>query len=177
MRRYDIIFIVPSDLPEDEITAVSERYQAFITDRQGIVVKVDKWGKRRLAYEIKKQKRGYYLLFDVVSNPDAIAEVERNFKIDDKILKFLTIKKDESITREAIEKEIADAAQKLEDGGDADKPAAAPVPPKMVVLSASAQAASDLAASAPAPSTPEAASIPEAPAPEAAEITVEGGVK
>ncbi|HAR97613.1 MAG TPA: 30S ribosomal protein S6 [Syntrophus sp. (in: bacteria)] len=140
LRRYDIIFIVPVDLPEDEISAMCERYSTFITDHQGIVVKIDRWGKRKLAYEIKKQRRGYYLLFDVVSDHAAITEIERNFKIDERILKYLTVRRDGTFTREAIEKEIADAAKKAE-GGDAGKPSAEPVAPKMVIPAAAVQEA------------------------------------
>ena len=138
MRRYDIIFIVPVDLPEDEISAMCERYSTFITDHQGIVVKIDRWGKRKLAYEIKKQRRGYYLLFDVVSDHAAITEIERNFKIDERILKYLTVRRDGTFTREAIEKEIADAAKKAEEG-DAGKQPAEPIAPKMVIPAAAAQ--------------------------------------
>jgi small subunit ribosomal protein S6 len=138
LRRYDIIFIVPVDLPEDEISAMCERYGTFITDHQGIVVKIDRWGKRKLAYEIKKQRRGYYLLFDVVSDHAAITEIERNFKIDERILKYLTVRRDGTFTREAIEKEIADAAKKAEEG-DAGKQPAEPIAPKMVIPAAAAQ--------------------------------------
>ncbi len=140
MRRYDIIFIVPADLPEDEINAACERYSAFITDRKGLVVKIDKWGKRKLAYEIKKQRRGYYLLFDVACDHAAITEIERNFKIDERILKYLTVRREGTFSREQIEKEIADAAQKAQ-GAEGEKQTAEPVAPKMVIPAASAQEA------------------------------------
>ncbi len=105
MKRYEVIAIVKSDLAEDDLTAIIERSQTIITDRKGVIAKVDKWGKRRLAYEINKQKDGYYFLIDFAGNGPIVAEIERNFKIDDRILKFMTVKKDGAVTREEMEQE------------------------------------------------------------------------
>jgi small subunit ribosomal protein S6 len=110
LRRYETIFIIPADLTEDEINALIERYQSIITKNKGMVIKVEKWGKRKMAYEIKKQIRGFYVLMDLVSVAAVITELERNFKIDEKILKFMTIKKEEGVDLKEIEKEIAAAS-------------------------------------------------------------------
>ena len=110
MRRYETIFIVPADLLEDETNALIDRYRSLFIKNKGIVVKVEKWGKRKLAYEIKKQIRGFYVLMDLVSEHAAVTELERNFKIDDKILKFMTVKKADQVDLAAIEKEIAAAS-------------------------------------------------------------------
>jgi small subunit ribosomal protein S6 len=110
LRRYETIFIIPADLTEDEINALIERYQSIITKNKGMVIKVEKWGKRKMAYEIKKQIRGFYVLMDLVSDNAVITELERNFKIDEKILKFMTIKKEDAVDLKEIEKEIAAAS-------------------------------------------------------------------
>ncbi len=107
MKRYEIVAIVRSDLAEDDLTAIIERSQTIITDRNGIIAKVDKWGKRRLAYEINKQKDGFYFLIDFAGDGPIVAEIERNFKIDDRILKFMTVKKEGAVTREGMEQETA----------------------------------------------------------------------
>ena len=112
MKRYEVIAIVKSDLPDDDITALIERIQKIITKRKGLIVKIDKWGKRRLAYEINKQKDGYYFLMDLVGDGPIIDEIERNYKIDDRILKFITIKKEGAVTSEGIDQEIAAAEAK-----------------------------------------------------------------
>jgi len=104
LRRYETIFIIPADLTEDEINALIERYQSIITKNKGMVIKVEKWGKRKMAYEIKKQIRGFYVLMDLVSDNAVITELERNFKIDEKILKFMTIKKEDAVDLKEIEK-------------------------------------------------------------------------
>ena len=112
MKRYEVIVIVKSDLTEEDITALIERCQAIITDRKGVIAKVDKWGKRRLAYEINKQKDGFYYLIDFAGDGPIVAELERNFKIDDRILKFMTVKKEGAVTREGMDQEVAAAEVK-----------------------------------------------------------------
>ena len=128
MRRYETIFIIPADLTEDEINALIERYQSIITKNKGMVIKVEKWGKRKMAYEIKKQIRGFYVLMDLVSDNAVITELERNFKIDEKILKFMTIKKEDAVDLKEIEKQIAAAsAPSATAGSYAEKASEAPL--------------------------------------------------
>lgn len=106
MRRYETIFITYPDLPEEDITGLVERYSAIVKDRQGIIVKVEKWGKRKLAYEIEKQARGFYVLIDFVGTAAIVTEFERNLRIGDKILKFMTVKTQEAVNLEELEKEM-----------------------------------------------------------------------
>ena len=109
MKRYETLFIAQIDLPIDELNSIIERYRAIVTALKGTVIKVEKWGKRRLAYEIKKQSNGNYILIDFAGKSAIIDELERNFKIDDKILKFMTIMKDSNVDLAAIEKERQEA--------------------------------------------------------------------
>jgi small subunit ribosomal protein S6 len=99
--------IVPVDLPDDEITGLIERYRSIITNHKGMVIKVEKWGKRKLAYEIRKHNKGFYMLIDFAGQSATVVELERNFKIDDKILKFMTVKKEDQVILADIEREIA----------------------------------------------------------------------
>lgn len=112
MQRYEVVAIVLADLSEDDITAIIERSQTIITDRKGVIAKVEKWGKKHLCYEIKKHKDGYYFLIDFAGDGAIVAEIERTCKIDDRILKFMTVKKEGASTREGIEKEAAEAEAK-----------------------------------------------------------------
>jgi small subunit ribosomal protein S6 len=112
LQRYEVIAIVLANLSDEDVTALIERSQKIITDRKGVIAKIDKWGKRHLAYEIKKQKDGYYFLIDFAGNGAIVAEIERNYKIDDRILKFMTVKKEGATTGEGIEQEIAAAEAK-----------------------------------------------------------------
>jgi small subunit ribosomal protein S6 len=105
MRRYDLIFIVQPDLSEEETKAVSDRYLQIITGQKGIIIKTEDWGKRRLAYDIKKQSRGNYFLVDFYGPGSMIREIERNLKIDDNILKFITVKTRDPFDPETLEEE------------------------------------------------------------------------
>lgn len=110
MRRYETILIAHVDLSEDELSNLIARYGGIVTGQKGILIKVERWGKRRLAYLIRKQARGFYILIDYAGVSVVVNELERNLKIDDKILKFMTVLKAETVDIAALEKEIAEAA-------------------------------------------------------------------
>lgn len=128
MRRYETILIAHVDLAEDDLTALIDRCGTIITERKGILVKVERWGKRKLAYLIKKQPRGFYILFDYACETAVVNELERNLKIHDRVLKFMTVLKDETADPAALEKEIAEAAQAKEKKQEAQT-AGAETPP------------------------------------------------
>lgn len=107
MRRYETIFITYADLPDEEMTALIERYNAIVKAQNGTLIKIEKWGKRKLAYEIKKQSRGNYVLLDFAGSSAVVAELERNLRIGDKILKYMTVKTKDTVTLQEIEKEMA----------------------------------------------------------------------
>ncbi len=131
MKRYETLFIVQSELSSDDITATIDRYSKIITDMKGTVLKVERWGKRKLAYLIRKQSRGFYVLIDFAGRREIVAEVERILKFDDKVLKYMSVKLADSITAEEIEKELA--GQKAE--------AEAPAEPLATIKPASSAAA------------------------------------
>lgn len=109
MNRYDLIFIIQSDVPKDEIDEIVERYKGIVANLKGTVVKAEKWGVRRLAYKIEKQGRGFYILLDFVGNTPVIRELERNLKFDDKVLRYQTVKRVSQVSMADIEKEMAGA--------------------------------------------------------------------
>lgn len=125
MKRYEIVLIVLSDLSKDDVDGLIERYSTLITDQKGLVVKVEKWGTRRLAYRIKKQPRGSYILIDFVCDSAAVNELERNLKFDDNVLRFQTIKKEDRVHLPDIEAEIAGAQEKPPEESGAAAPAEA----------------------------------------------------
>lgn len=115
LRRYETIFIVRADLQSDEVGDLVDRYTGIIGGMDGTIVEVDNWGKRRLAYPIEKRREGVYVRVDFVAQYKVVTEVERNFKIDDNILRFQTVKLSDKVDMEAIEQEIADARKKKEE--------------------------------------------------------------
>ena len=112
MKRYEVIAIVKTDLTEEDIAAIMDKSSNIIIERKGVIAKAEKWGKRRLAYEIKKQKDGFYFFIDYAGDGSIVAEMERNFKIDDRVLKFMTVTKEGAVTREGMEAEVAVAEVK-----------------------------------------------------------------
>lgn len=128
MRKYETILIAHVDLSEDELTALIDRYGAVVTGQKGILVKIERWGKRRLAYLINKQARGFYILIDYAGESTVVNELERNLKIDDKVLKYMTVLKDDAVDADALQKEIEEAAKKTEKKEDPKVTASIPPP-------------------------------------------------
>ena len=112
MRRYETIFISRTDIPSETFDAVMDRYLSIIDSLEGKTVRIEKWGKRRLAYPIEKMREGVYTLINFVGESKIIDELERNFRIDDKILRFQTVKLSDFVDMDAVEKEIAAAKAK-----------------------------------------------------------------
>jgi len=109
MRRYETIFIVRPNIGEDEIEAITSRSVATIEGDGGTIIRINNWGLKKLAYLIKKETQGYYVHVDYAGVPASVAEIERIFRIDDRILKYLTVKLADSCDPEAVKEEIASA--------------------------------------------------------------------
>lgn len=107
MRRYETIFILRPNAGEDEINRVVESTSKIILDEKGTIIELDKWGMKKLAYLIKKESLGYYVYCDYAGTPAAVSEIERKFRIDDTVLKYMTIKTAASITEEDIQEALA----------------------------------------------------------------------
>ena len=91
MRTYESIFIVHPDVVGDDQTAIIEKYKTILTDQGAEVLKLDNWGVRTLAYPVKKQTRGCYVLVIFDAEASVIAEYERRMRIDEKVIKFQTV--------------------------------------------------------------------------------------
>jgi small subunit ribosomal protein S6 len=89
MRKYEVAFIVHPDLDETAFKEVQERVKSWITDAGGKVTKVDLWGKKKMAYEIRKQTEGQYVLFETEMLPSFCSELERNLQLHESILRYM----------------------------------------------------------------------------------------
>ncbi|MCR5834095.1 MAG: 30S ribosomal protein S6 [Selenomonadaceae bacterium] len=99
MRKYEVVFIIRS-MEEEPTLAVIDKFTKLITSNGGTITKEDRWGKRRLAYEIKKESEGYYVLFYVTCEPECVAECDRVMKITDEILKHMIVRSEEKEAQE-----------------------------------------------------------------------------
>ena len=92
MRNYELTFIVPSDVNDEDMNGVVNQIQSWVEGSQGKVTKVDHWGRRRLAYNIAEYTEGNYILLNLELDPQATTELERNLKLSDRVLRHLLIR-------------------------------------------------------------------------------------
>jgi len=107
MRRYETIFIVDPDISEEERTPLFEKITELMPQQNGLLVELDEWGTKKMAYEIKKRIRGYYVRLDYCGTGALVDEIERLFRIDERILKYMTILLEKNVELEKIKEEIA----------------------------------------------------------------------
>ena len=139
MRRYETIYILRPTLSEDEVTEVIEKTNAILCTGEGQIIAIDRWGLRKLAYLIKKESNGYYVFCDHGTDPANVTEMERIFRIDDAVMKYMTVKVADTINTEGIEaargeyeaaKVAAAAAEEEAQEEEAPKQAEKPAPKK-----------------------------------------------
>jgi small subunit ribosomal protein S6 len=120
MPIYESIFIINPNLPDEETAGVIKKMQDVVAKQGGEMLKFEDWGKKKLAYEIKKHKRGHYAFFQFKSAPTAISELERTYKLTDSVIKFLTVKLEKELrTRPAPKPKKKNAVKAPETTGQA----------------------------------------------------------
>ena len=107
MRKYETFVIIDPDLSQEQREPLIGRVEELITQMDGFLVKTDDWGERKLAYDIKKKGRGYYVRFDYCGLAPLVNEIERFFRIDDRALKYMTVLLNRDVDLEKIKEEKA----------------------------------------------------------------------
>ncbi len=95
MNKYESVFIINPNIEEAGIKELIEKFSNIINN-DGKVLEVQEMGKRKLAYDIQKNSEGYYVALNFEANPELIKELERNYRITDNVMKFITVRKDEN---------------------------------------------------------------------------------
>ncbi|MDI6871493.1 MAG: 30S ribosomal protein S6 [Bacillota bacterium] len=95
MRPYEVVVVLNPNLEEEPLEALITKFQELITGNGGEIVKTDKWGKRKLAYEIDGHTEGFYVVIDFQSESNAATELERVLKITDEVIRHLLVRTDE----------------------------------------------------------------------------------
>jgi small subunit ribosomal protein S6 len=121
-RTYEIMFIVRPDVEEAELDKLTEGFSANVTSGGGEVKSVEKMGRRRLAYTVRKFNDGFYVLLNVAAAGSLITEIERRLRVSEQVIKFITVRMDEEEKRLAKVKAIRDTKVKR-----SAQPIAAPV--------------------------------------------------
>lgn len=91
IRTYESVVVLNAALEDDQIESILKRIEEIITSNGGEILDIDKWGRKRLAYPIQKAKSGYYAIFRFKAPTELIKELERNYRLDENIIRFLTI--------------------------------------------------------------------------------------
>jgi small subunit ribosomal protein S6 len=157
-RTYEIMFIVRPDVEEADLDKLIEGFSGHITTGGGEIKSVEKMGRRRLAYTVRKFNDGFYVLLNVAAPGSLIAEIERRLRVSEPVIKFITVRTDEEDKRLAKVKALRDTKVKR---------SAQPIPPQSQPAAVSAPAEAPAAVEAPA-----AAAEPETNAAEPVEAAV-----
>lgn len=91
MRSYEIMLILPADADDEMIGGITDRIAGVLGERGGAVIKVDRWGKRRLAHEIARRSEGFYLVVECSADPDSLRELERVLSLVDDVVRFKVV--------------------------------------------------------------------------------------
>ena len=122
-RVYEVLFIADPNLGEPEVDALTATVQGFLEKEGATIQKVEKWGKKRLAYLIGKHREGSYVLMVVEAKASAIKEVERRIRVTDGVVKFMTVRVDEELKK-------ADRRRSRRAAEDEKRKARGPVTPR-----------------------------------------------
>ena len=98
MRRYETIFIASPTLTDEQSDELVKQFEGIIAEQGGELLKTEKWGRKKLAYEVQKFSEGYYTLFDMNAGNTLIAELERRFRNHDSVIKHMSVRMDEQTT-------------------------------------------------------------------------------
>ena len=107
-REYETIFILRPDTANDGVAQVNGRLRAIVDQMGGKVLKLDNWGKRKLAYEVRKQLKGIYLYWRYLATSGTVEELERNLRMLDSVIRYYTVKVDEDVVADARPTEVTD---------------------------------------------------------------------
>ena len=123
LREYETIYILRPDTQNDKVAEVNQRVRAIIETGGGVVLNVDNWGKRKLAYEIKKELKGIYLFWQYLGPAKVVTEFERNMRMLDHVIRYMTVmvgrdiepsSKPSQVTDETYQKAASTAADEEE---------------------------------------------------------------
>jgi small subunit ribosomal protein S6 len=117
-RTYEVMYIAAPTTADDDIVKLNDAISKLVEKEGGEVVKTDDWGRRKLAYPIKKHTEGYYVLLEIEGSGQEIAELERRFRVNDLIMRYMTVRVDED--RKSADKKRAKRDKRKNRNGNAN---------------------------------------------------------
>ena len=110
-RDYELGFILKPEVNEEQTRSIVERLEQIVTNHGGQVMRVNNWGRKRLAYPIQHHRDGSYLFIDMILTPETVSELDRTLKVSEEVLRHLIIKRDPKLVQKEREAQAAAAAQ------------------------------------------------------------------
>ena len=156
INEYELTLILRPDLDEATTTGILDKFESLITDSEGTLLVRDDWGQRKMAYEIQDHQKGRYVLEKFLASPTLISELERRIRLEERIIRFLTVRKPGSVDVDARLTEAAEERAKLaeEAAKRAAEAAAQAEYEREAQLAREAREAREAAAAAEAPAEP-----------------------
>jgi len=121
MRKYETVFISDPDLQDQTRTDLFDKVRNIIAKENGYLIDFDDWGSKKLSYEIKKKLRGHYVCVTYGGSGELVKELERNLRLSDDVMKFMTILLLDHVTLEQLEKEAEEAKNKPKKSDETDE--------------------------------------------------------
>jgi small subunit ribosomal protein S6 len=122
MKYYETLYIINPNLADEDCREVINKYNELVEKNKGVRIKVDEWGKKTLAYLVKKFDKGYYVLLQYCGNSGITEELEKDLKLDDRVLKYQTIKLSDKADPEALRAAVEESETETgEDLGAAEE--------------------------------------------------------
>ena len=134
-RDYELAFILSPEASEEETRAIMDRVEQVVTTHEGQLVKVNQWGRRRLAYPIERHRDGIYVFIDMILTPESVSELERTLKVSEIVLRHMVKRRDpKAVQKEREEREAREAraaapvavAAEAAEVAESEEPAPAP---------------------------------------------------
>lgn len=122
-RDYELGFILNPEVSEEEIRALLDRIEHIVANYGGQIVKINQWGRRRLAYPIERHRDGYYIFIDSILTPETVAEIERTLRVSEIVFRHMMKRRDPKTVQKEREARAASAAAQTEAASQAEAPA------------------------------------------------------
>ena len=95
INNYETVFITIPDIPEDALKSIKSKVESSISKEEGQIIKNDDWGVKKLAYEIKHTRKGKYIYYNYKAKPAVVSEIEKNLRLDERVIRFMTLRVEE----------------------------------------------------------------------------------
>ena len=113
MRYYETLCLINPNLADDDYKGVLDKFNNIIEKNKGVIIKVDDWGKKTLAYRVRKFDQGNYVLLEYCGDPGIITKLQRDLRLDDRVLKFQTVKLSDHADPEALKHQLDKSSEEV----------------------------------------------------------------